>query len=78
MSDVHSYFGHSIPLLHWDSVSRYVKRSFLSIGKYFKENQYYYTCNKPFFLFRNMLICPSDLFLGINVMLSGQVFFSKR
>ena len=38
MSDGHSYFSHSIPFLNGDSVGGYIKRFFLPIGKYFKEN----------------------------------------
>ena len=38
MSGGHSYFSHSIPFLHRDSVGGYIKRFFLPIGKYFKEN----------------------------------------
>ena len=33
---------------------------------------------KIFFLFRKMLICPSDIFSSTNVMLLGQVFTMKR
>ena len=39
MSDGHSYFSHSIQFLYRDSVRGYIKRFFLPIGKYFKENQ---------------------------------------
>ena len=38
MSDGHSHFSHSIPFLYWDSVGGYMKRFFLPIGEYFKEN----------------------------------------
>ena len=37
MSEGHSYFTHSIPFLYEDSVGGYIKRFFLSTGKYFKE-----------------------------------------
>ena len=38
MSDGHSHFSHSIIFLYWDSAGGYIKRFFLPIGKYFKEN----------------------------------------
>ena len=54
MSDGRSSFSYSIPFLYGDSVGGYIKRVFLPVGKYFKENLYYYTCNILFFCF---LIC---------------------
>ena len=38
MSDGHSYFSHSIPFLHEDSVGGYIKRFFLPMGENFKKN----------------------------------------
>ena len=78
MYDRHSSFSHSFPFLYGDSVGGYVKRLFLPVGKYFKENPYYYTSNILFFLFPNMLICLSNIFSSTNVMLLGQVFTLKR
>ena len=45
MSDGRAFFSHSVPFLCGDSADGYIKRFFLTIGKYFKENQLYYTCN---------------------------------
>ena len=37
-SDGHSYFSHSFPFLYGDSAGGYIKRFFLPIGKYSKQN----------------------------------------
>ena len=78
MSNGHSYFSHLIPFLYGDSVGGYIKQFFLPIGKCFKENPSYYTRNILFFLFPNMLICPSGIFFSTNVILLGQVPTLKR
>ena len=38
MSDGHSYFSRSIPLLHGDSIGGYTKQFFFPIGQNIKEN----------------------------------------
>ena len=38
MSDGPSSFSHSFPFLYGDSAGGYIKRFYLPVGKYFKEN----------------------------------------
>ena len=77
VADVRSCFSYSVPFLYGDSAGGYMRRFSFRIGKYFKENPYYYTCNVLFFLFPKMLICPSEIFSSTNIMLLGQVFTLK-
>ena len=49
VADVRSCFSYSVPFSYGDSAGGYMRRFSFRIGKYFKENPYYYTCNVLFF-----------------------------
>ena len=70
----HSYISHSFPFLNWDSVGGYFKRFSLPIGKYFKENPHYYTCNILFFCFLICYVHPTA-FRVLMLCCQGKFFF---